>query len=463
MTEGRILPRLILFALPFLIANVLQHTYNTADAFIVEMIMGKDAFNGVVQSGKVSQVMVNFFLGLGVGAGVVIAQYFGAKDKGNLKKAVHNTIIIGVFSGIVLTGLGLLLSKYILTAINTHEDVFPYAKEYLDIYFAGVIFLVLYNMGAGILRAVGDTLTPLIFLGITAVVNIFLDYFMTRAYGVAGAAWATVIAEALSAFLVLLRLFLAKGDYRLRFRDFKISGAMVKKIFKLGLPTGLQNSIVAIAHLLMTYFINMFTLPVRTGTYHYQMLDGYIYIPFNSMSVSLSAFVGQNVGAGRYDRVKKGVKACLMISMGLTAVMGTMMFLFGRNLLTLFEGLDGSSGTEAVMSAADKELMTATSLKFMTVMVLSYPILVVTDTLAGALRGAGQAFVPAVVTVGAMCGFRIIFLFSVMPFKNDIVVVYLSYTTSWTLSAVALVIYYLRGRWRNKAIVARDEATHNAQ
>lgn len=449
LTEGSIAKSLILFSLPILLSNVLQQMYNLADSIIVGNIVGENALSAVTINGKITMVLTSFFMGIGAGAGVVVSHFYGAKDKENLSKSVNTTMLLSVIFGLLLTVVGLIFSEPLLRLIDTPESIMEHSVSYLRIYFLGTLFVFVYNLGSGVLRAVGDSVTPLIFLGVAALLNIGLDLWFVRLWGVAGAGWATLISQAVASVLTVLRLVLSKKDYRLDLKHFKVSFPIFKRIVKIGLPVGLQNCIVSVAHLVMQRYINSFDDPTIAGASAYSKIDGFIYMPINSFALAITSFVGQNIGAGKYDRVKKSMWICLLITEIVSVVTSIVVF-FACEPLLKFAG------------ASDAAV--PTGLLFMKVMIFSYPILIISDTLAGVMRGAGAAFVPSVVMISCWCVFRVLFIIVVFNFWHNIVVVFLSYTSSWIISSIILIVYYFRGKWFKKAVDSvRSESDNNAE
>lgn len=444
LIEGPIARQLVIFALPLFLANILQQMFNTADAIIAGRFMNPEAMTAIVEAGKVVNVLINLFLGISVGAGIVISQYFGAKDKDNLSKAVHSSVVMGVIFGVFMTAIGLLTSGILLRAMRIDAEHLALAGEYLRIYFVGVLFVFLYNIGAGILRAVGDSVTPLIFLGIAVALNFVLDYLFVAKFnmGVAGTAWATVITNALASILVLGRLFMVKTDYRLSFKKMKIDPKISMKIIKVGFPIGIQNSLISVAHIVMQRYISSFGKAAEQGAALCSKIDGYLYVPVNSLTMSLATFVGQNLGAGKKDRVKKAVKVNILLCEGISVALGLLLFFLHKPIMLFI-----SPGVSA-------DALKVASLE-MVVIIFSYPILALNDNFANSLRGAGQSLIPSIILIIGMFGIRIGFMEVCLKLIgwNNVIVVFLTFPVSWTFTCVCLGVCYYRGKWLNKKLV----------
>ena len=318
MTEGVIWKQLLFFAIPLLLGNLFQLLYNTVDSIVVGNFVGGGALAAVGASNPIINLLVSFFMGIATGAGVVISRYFGAGDRENLSRAVHTSMMLVFLAGIFLMAAGAILSPLLLKATGTPEDVLPDAVVYMRIYFFGIIPVLLYNMGAGVLRSVGDSKRPLYYLIVASVVNIGLDLLFVIAFqmGVAGVAWATLIAQSLSAFLVLLNLFRSGEPYRLELKKMRISRGLLGEIVRLGLPAGLQNAIISLSNVVVQANINRFGTTAMAGCAAYGKLDGFANLPVNSFSMAATTFIGQNIGARNRERVKKGARVSVFLSMG---------------------------------------------------------------------------------------------------------------------------------------------------
>lgn len=434
MTEGVIWKQLLLFALPLLLGNLFQQFYNTVDSIVVGNYIGPNALAAVGASTPIVNLMVGLFTGLGTGAGVVIAQFFGAKDEKGVHDGVHTTIALCLVAGVVMGFIGVGLSPAILQLLDTPAEIMEGSVTYLQIYFMGVIALMIYNMGSGILRAIGDSRTPLYFLMVSSVVNIVLDlvFVINVQMGVAGVAWATLIAQVISAGLVLIRLITTKECYRLILKDIRFHKHALLETIRIGLPGGIQNAVVSFSNLIVQYNINSFGAAAVAGCSAYTKIDGFAVLPVMSFSMAVTTFTGQNVGARNYERVKKGASTCLKLSLAVTVTLSVLLYAFGGNLLRVF-----SSDPEVLSYAVN----------MMHFLVPGYVCLSVAHTYAGVVRGAGISIVPMLALVGNMCVLRIIWLTLAMPVFHSIVVVYLGYTLTWFGSGLTMLIYYYKSHW----------------
>lgn len=434
MTEGVIWKQLLLFALPLLLGNLFQQFYNTVDSIVVGNYIGANALASVGASTPIVNLMVGMFTGLGTGAGVVIAQFFGAKDHKGVHDGVHTTIALCLVSGLVMAVVGVGLSPTILRLLDTPAEIMEGSVTYLQIYFMGVMALMIYNMGSGILRAVGDSRTPLYFLMVSSVVNILLDllFVIKIQMGVAGVAWATLIAQAISACLVLIRLMTSTESYKLILKDIRFHKKVLLETIRIGLPGGIQNAVISFSNLIVQYNINSFGAAAVAGCSAYTKIDGFAILPVMSFSMAITTFTGQNIGAKNYDRVRKGAKTCLVIALAVTLTLSGGLYLFGEKLLRVF------SSDQQVLSYA---------VQMMHFLVPGYVCLATAHTYCGVVRGAGISMVPMLALVGNMCVLRVIWISLAMPVFHNIIVVFLGYSLTWLTSALTMVIYYHRSGW----------------
>lgn len=434
MTQGVIWKKILLFSLPLLLGNVFQQLYNTVDSVIVGNYIGGDALAAVGTSGPIINLLVGLFMGIATGAGVVIARYFGAQDSEAVHDAVHTTLAATFLGGLFLTVVGVLLSPAVVRLIGVPENIMADSIDYLRIYFGGIIAMMTYNMGAGILRAVGDSKTPLYFLIISSIVNIVLDMVFVIVFemGVAGVAWATLIAQAVSATLTVITLCRVKTSYRVTLRHIRIKLPYLKEIIRIGLPSGLQNAIISMSNIVVQSYINSFGSAAIAGYSTYGKVDAFALMPVMSLSMAITTFTSQNIGAQKFDRVRKGVKTGLLMSCGTAVVLTSLVVIFARTLLGIF-----TSDQQII----DYGLLT------MTYQAPFYIILGLNNTLAGILRGAGKASVPSLIMAANMCGVRILWLSVLMPIFNSIIVVYLAFSVTWLTTGLCLIWYYKRSHW----------------
>ena len=338
MTSGNILKQLIWFSIPLLLGNLFQQLYNTVDSVIVGNFVGKSALAAVGASAPIINMLVGFFMGLATGASVVISQYYGAKDEKRLHDAVHTSMALTIVVGIVMTVIGSVLSPLMVSLIGTPQDVFDNATLYLQIYFYGVLGLMVYNMGSGILRAVGDAKRPLYFLILSSVINIVLDYVFVVYFGmgIAGVAWATLIAQCTSAILVMILLVRTKEPYRINLKDLKMNKEMLKKVVAIGLPSGIQQSIVSFSNVIVQSYINGFGSGAMAGNSAWTKIDSFIMLPMQSFGLAATTFTGQNLGAKQPERAQKGARTALWLSISVTIFLSILVFLNGTTLLNIF-------------------------------------------------------------------------------------------------------------------------------
>ncbi|MFQ9072155.1 MAG: MATE family efflux transporter [Faecalibacillus faecis] len=338
LTKGSIVKAIILFSVPLLIGNLFQQLYNAVDSYVVGNYVGKVALAAVGASTPIINMLIGFFMGISTGAGVVIAQFFGAGDLSKMKKAIHNSIALTLVIGVVLTVIGLVFNDPILKAIGVPSDVFSEASTYLSIYFWSLIFVMIYNMGSGILRSVGDSKRPLYFLIFSSIINIILDFLFVKnfGFGVAGAGYATLIAQAISAIMVMYVLMKTEDSYKVVLKDIKFDKEILLKIIKIGLPTGLQQSIVSLSNVIVQSYINVYGASVIAGYSVTIKIDGFVNLPLQAFNMAITTFVGQNIGAKQYNRVKKGAYITTFLAMVTIGFFVVIMYFFGRDFIALF-------------------------------------------------------------------------------------------------------------------------------
>lgn len=431
MTEGNIWMHLILFALPLLIGNLFQQLYNTVDSIVVGNFVSKTALAAVGSTDNIINTIIGFFSGLATGAGVVISHSFGSGDKKALHRAVHTTITLTFVLSIFFTIAGLLLAPLFLKLMATPEDVLPEASAYLRIYFAGVSGLMIYNMGSGILRAVGDSRRPLYILIVCAVTNIVLDlaFVVYLGAGVEGVAYATIISQWISAILVLVILTKEQSDYRLVWKDLRIDKRTTLSILRIGFPAGLQMAITAFSNVFVQSYINQFGSSCMAGWTTYGKLDKFCLLPIQSLGLSITTFVGQNLGAKKMERARKGTAYAVILSIGAALVLMMPVMAAAPMLATLFTN--------------DPEVI-AYGVRFIRLMMPFYVAISFNQILSNALRGAGNSVVPMILMMSSFIVFRQIYLFAISHIYNTITSVALGYPFGWILCSVLLLIYYMK-------------------
>ncbi len=441
MLKGSISRGIIKFAIPLFFGNLFQQLYNTADSLIVGNELGDAALAAVSSTGTLIFLLIGFFQGVGLGAGVVIAQFFGAGDKRNLRSSIHTFLALSVIIGIFLTLAATLLAPQILVWMGTPADVMPDAVQYIRVYFLGSLGLVLYNSCMGIMQAVGDSKHPLYYLIISSLINIVLDLILVMGFGfgVWAAALATIVSQFVSVILCLRKLMISKEDYSVTLKELKIQGRMVKMILRIGLPTGVQNSIIAFANVVVQSNINYFGKTAMAGCGAYSKIEGFAFLPITSFTAAITTFVGQNLGAGQKERVKKGATFGVLSSMVLAEIIGLIFFISAPLLISAF--------------TQEKEAIAYGVLKARTCS-LFYCLLAATHSFSAVLRGSGKSMVPMFTMLAFWCIIRVSFLWIMVPLTESIDVVNWVYPLTWTLSTITLFIYYIAVDWSKSSIVS---------
>ena len=439
MIEGNILKQLTLFALPLLLGNLFQQLYNAVDSAIVGRYVGNNALAAVGSSASVINLLVSFLMGVGVGSSVLIGQYFGAKDFKNLSRSIHTYILFIFISGIIMSIVGTYATPYVLEFINTPSEVFQDATNYLQVIFSGIIFMMFYNMGSGILRALGDSKRPLYYLIIATFVNIVLDFVFIVFFqlGIKGAAYATVIAQAISCILILIQLSKVDESYAFSFKKITLDFEMLWQMITLGIPTGLQNGVVGFSNLIVQGNINAFGSIAMAGCSACQKIDGFAILPVLSYSMAMTTFTAQNTGAKKMDRVRDGVKYGLALCLSTTIIVSILLLVFGKHLMYLF---------------TQDALVIEYGLKMMHVLVPLYFLLAITHAFNGIIRGMGKTLVPMLVMVSCWCIMRMIWITIMVPIYNDIQIVFWGWPITWLASSLFFIIYYKRMSWNTKEL-----------
>ena len=434
MTEGVIWKQIVKFAIPLVAGNICQQLYSTVDSIVVGNFVGNAALAAVGASTPITTMIIGFFVGMATGAGVLVSNYFGANRDEDLSETIHSAAGLSIIGGGLLTIIGYFLAPMILGLMDTPQDVFDNANAYLKIYFSGVLFVMIYNMGAGILRAVGDSKRPLWFLCISAVVNIVLDlwFVVGLGLGVSGVGYATVVAQAVSAFLVTYTLIKTKEIYRLNPRKIALKKDKLIKIVKLGLPSGIQQSIIGLSNTIVQSKINLFGSVAMAGSNICSKIDGFLMMPIMALSLSATTFAGQNIGAGKLDRVKKGNRVHMAMMCGYVIVGGSLVFCAREFLVKIF--------------SQEPEVWDYATLN-MAYMLVGYLFLGISQQIAGTLKGAGKTVITMLVCTGCWCGLRVLWMQVMLQYINRIEIVYLGYPLSWLISAIILLIYYYKAKW----------------
>lgn len=434
MTEGSIWKKIIAFAVPLFLGNLFQQLYNTADSLIVGNFLGSNALAAVSSSGNLIFLMVGFVSGIAIGAGVVIARYYGAGRHGDVQKAVHTIIAFGLAAGAVLTVIGVVLAPIILVWMGTPADVLPESTVYFRTYFAGSLSFVMYNVFVGILQSVGDSRHPLVYLIISSFINIVLDLVLVGIFhfGVGAAAFATIISQFVSAFLCLRRLMRSPEEYRVCLKKIRFDTGLLRQIIANGLPAGFQNSVISLANVVVQSNINRFGKMAMAGCGAYSKIEGFGFLPITCFAMALTTFVSQNLGAGQYERAKKGASFGILCSIITAELVGIFIYAFSPLLISAF------NNDPQVIINGTAQARTVT---------LFYFLLAFSHCIAGILRGAGKSTVPMLVMMVCWCIIRVTYITVTVHFVPDIRVVFWAYPLTWFLSSVVFLRYFLKGSW----------------
>ena len=439
MTEGTIWKKLVRFAIPLLLGNLFQQLYNAVDSLVVGNFCGNEALAAVSSSGSMQHLLIGFFQGVFIGASVIISRCFGAKDDEGMDEAIHTTVVFSLAMGVILTILGVTFTPTILRWMGTPENVMPNSVTYFRIYCMGLLGMVLYNTTNGIFNALGDSRHPLYYLIISSVTNAVLDVIFVGGFGmgVAGAALATTMGQFLSAILGLIHLMSGKFVVQIKISKLRVNWSVLKSVFLLGLPSGIQNSVNSIANLVVQANINAFGDLAMGGCGSYSKIQGFVFIPVLSMSLALTTYVGQNMGANRPERVKTGIRQGMMISVVMAEIFGIFVFLFAPYLVGMF------SKDPAVIAFGVQQAR---------VEALFYFLLAITHACAGTLRGAGKTMIPMSVTLGAWCILRIGYIEGLVRIIPNINVVFSAYPVTWFVSSLVLLWFVKKQNWKENTL-----------
>ena len=434
LTQGPIWKAILLFALPIFLGQVFQQLYNTFDAWCVGFFINDNAMGAVTSSGSLIFLMVSFFNGLAMGAGVIIARYYGAKNDEAVSKAIHTAIAFGLCTGTVLTIAGITCTPTILRWMGTPSETMVYAIPYFRFYFCGAIFTVLYNIFVGIHHAVGDSKNPLYYLICSTMVNIVLDLLFVglMGFGVGAAALATTISQGISAMLCCIHLMRTKGPARLYLKKIRFHKQSLQEIIRYGLPSAVQNSVIALANVVVQSNIFAFGSDAVNGCGAYSKLEGFAFLPVMCFSQSLSTFTGQNLGAKQHDRVKKGVGFGIACSLIMAEVVGVLSYVFAPQMIGFF---------------AKSEAAIAYGTQHMRTICLFYCLLALSHCIAGIMRGAGKATVPMFTMLACWCLIRVSYITIAVRFVPELTTVSWAYPITWTLSSIVFLTYFFKADW----------------
>ena len=434
MTKGNPYTLMLGFTLPIFLSQVFQQLYNTADAFIVGRYLGTDALAAVTSSGTLIFLMVSFFTGTAMGAGVVISRYFGAGDGDRVSRSIHTVMAFGLVSGLAMTVVGVLFTPTFLEWMQTDPEVMDEAVEYFRWYFLGSLALVMYNICRSIMNALGDSRRPLYYLIFSSVLNVLLDllFIAVLRWDVWAAAVATVISQAASVVLCMIHL-LKKGQlFTVELKKIRFHKDMLIEIIRYGLPSGIQNSVIALANVIVQSQINSFGKLAMAGYGTHAKIEGFAFLPITSFSMACTTFISQNLGAKQHDRAKKGARFSIFAAVVSAELIGVAYYLFAPQLIGLFDS------TEGVIMYGTQQAQTAS---------LFYFLLAFSHIVAAICRGAGKAFVPMLVMLSIWCVVRIIYIAIVTNLTGDIGLIYWAYPITWTISSIIYLLYYLFSDW----------------
>ncbi len=433
-TSGNPYKLIIKFALPIFISQVFQQLYNTADSLIVGQFLGTEELAAVSSSGNLIFMMISFFEGLFMGAGVLISRFFGEQNREGVSKAVHTDVAVGLISGAVLTAVGMVFTPVFLTWMNTDPDVLPLAVQYFRTFFGGAVFLVMYNVCRGIMMAVGDSKRPLIYLMTSSVMNILLDLLFIGVFrwGVWAAALATVMSQMTSVVLCLTHLMRKGGIVSINVKKIRIHRDMFRMIVKYGLPSGVQNSVIGFANIIVQSQINVFGKFAMAAYGVHAKIEGFAFLPIMSFNMAITTFVGQNLGAGNHERAKRGARFGILSAVVIAEVIGVISYFASPYLVAMFDG------TKEVVEFGVRQAHTVA---------LFYCLLAFSHAVAAVCRGAGKALVPMAVMLAVWCVIRITYILIVMKVSGDIGYVYMAYPITWAISSVIYFLYYRFSDW----------------
>ena len=434
MTEGPIARKILAFTLPLLLGNFFQQLYNTVDSVVFGNFVGKEALATVGSSSSMIGMIVSLFMGIGVGASVIISQYYGAGNLKKMENAIYTAIAFGIAAGVLLTVIGIVVSPVILRWMKTPETVMEGSVIFLRIYFLGSLPSMLYNIGSSIFHAFGDSKKPLLYLIIASIVNILLDLLFVAVFrwGIAGAGYATVLSQTISAVLTYMTLTGKRSIYRLELKRIRFYREELRLIIRLGIPSGLQNSIISFSNVIVQSNINSFGDVAMAGCGAYSKIEGFGFLPITCFAMSMTTFISQNLGAKKYDRAKKGARFGILCSITMAELVGVLIYAFAPVLIAAF------NNDPEVIAYGTTQARTVT---------LFYFLLAFSHCVAGILRGAGKATIPMLVMMCCWCIIRITYISIVVKIIPVINVIFWAYPLTWTLSSIIFLIYFLKADW----------------
>lgn len=434
LTTGSVSKGILLFTLPLILGQLLQQFYNIADAWVIGNFADNTAFAAVSSSASLVFLIVGFFHGISIGGGVVVSRYFGARNEEMTAKAVDTNILFGIISSVIMTVIGIFFSPLILRLMHVPDNVFPQSILYFRIYFAGSATIIMYNTFMSIMRALGDSLHPLYYLAVSSVINIVLDLLFVAVFhwGVAGAAAATVFAQGVSALLCALRMRKSEGAAKLSLKRIRYYPDIMKDVLRQGLPTGVQNSVISVGNIVVQTNVNAFGEFAMSGMGAHAKIEGFVFVPIQSIAMSLTTFISQNLGARQYDRAKKGawfgVFSCLVTS----EIIGVLTFLFAPQFIGIF--------TNAAQAIEYGVIHSRT-------VTLFYFLLAFSHAAAGILRGCGRSVISMITMLGCWCGFRILYVTTAVHFVPVFRTICTAYPITWSLSSLVFLWFLFRTDW----------------
>lgn len=433
MCEGAILPKVISFALPLMLSSILQLLFNAADMIVAGRYVGKNALAAIGSTSSLINLLVNVFMGLSVGANVLVARYFGSKREKDVSETVHTSVMISLISGIVLAFIGIIFAPKILVLMGTPDDVIELSSLYIRIYFAGMPMCMLYNFGAAILRAIGDTKRPLIYLTISGALNAICNVIFIVVFhmGVDGVAYATILSQAISAILVTKCLLVSDECYKLELKKLRISKEKLLEILKLGLPAGFQGAIFSISNVLIQSTVNSFGSDAMAGNTATCNIEGFVYVAMNALHHTCLSFTSQNYGAHKFDRIKKIAIICLSSVTVIGFVLGALSYIFGNTLLSFY------------VDSAEKDIVIHYGMLRMGIIMFLYFTCGTMDVMVGSIRGLGYSVMPMIVSLLGACGLRIVWIYSIFKLSPTLECLYWSYPVSWIVTTLAHMVCFI--------------------
>lgn len=435
MCNGPLLSKMLLFTIPLILSGILQLLFNAADVIVVGQFAGKEALAAVGSTSSLTNLLVNLFIGMSVGVNVLVARYYGGKQDKEVSETVHTAIVISVIGGILLAVLGIVLAEPLLTLMDTPADVIQHSVLYMRIYFMGMPVMLLYNFGSAVLRAIGDTRRPLFYLTVAGVINVCLNlwFVISLHMGVAGVALATIIAQAVSAALIVKCLMQSEGCFKLYLNKLKINWDKLIRIARIGLPAGIQGSLFSISNVLIQSSVNSFGSVAMAGNTAASNIEGFVYTAMNAVHQTAVSFTGQNLGGKKFERISKILVECLILVTVIGLVMGNFAVLFGETLLRLY-----SSDAEVI----------AFGMKRLFIICTFYCLCGIMDVLVGSIRGLGYAIMPMIVSLLGACAFRMVWIYTIFQWNRSLETLYISYPVSWSLTAFVHLICFIIVRKR---------------